>query len=627
MRATEINRELVANIDAVLEYLLPNGKPKGRDWCVGSLTGEEGESLKVVMRGAKAGVWQDFASKEKGDLFGLWMQTKGQTLTEARHDAMEWLGLKKPDSIREAKEPTYRPPEKQQRIRSDKLRKFLTEDRMISLETIQQYRVYACKTPVWAMDKMGADDEALVFPHYNPSGQKVLEKYRTLDPKGLRSKICWASPGGMATLFGWHAINRQSREVVICEGETDTLTMAEYGFNALGLPFGAGDGEGKHQWIANDFESLEPFDVVYLCLDQDKEGRAAGEFISHRLGRERCRFVELPYKDVSECMQKGVASDVMRQWVEEAKTIDPDDLRPVDSVRRKVVELYGPDSPWQYGVRMPWTKMGDNFILRMAEVSLWGGVSKHGKTKAVNQVMAAGMDQGFRTLMVPLEYRLEQAVFHLVRQIASTPDPTPGYVNAIMDWLSGYLWLYEGHLRPHQNRVDNLLEVMEYAVRRYGIEMIVIDPFTKLGVGEDDINTQKQVIEKIIDFAVDHNVHIAVVAHMRKGRSEYEQGSKGDVRGSGSLTDLVHSIVIVWRNKLKQKKLRNPDLDHDEQIKFEEQPDLTIAVEGQKNSLTGDDEPRIGLWFDPDSQTFLEWKGQRRRRYVEYQAGQEKVAG
>jgi hypothetical protein len=35
---------------------------KGQEWCVGSVSGEAGESLKVRVRGAKVGRWSDFAA-------------------------------------------------------------------------------------------------------------------------------------------------------------------------------------------------------------------------------------------------------------------------------------------------------------------------------------------------------------------------------------------------------------------------------------------------------------------------------------------------------------------------------------------------------------------------------------
>lgn len=58
-----INADLLGNYLAILQQWLPNGKKIGPNWCVGSLVGEPGTSLKIH---ARTGVWKDFASEEKG---------------------------------------------------------------------------------------------------------------------------------------------------------------------------------------------------------------------------------------------------------------------------------------------------------------------------------------------------------------------------------------------------------------------------------------------------------------------------------------------------------------------------------------------------------------------------------
>src|ERR1700743_1623150 len=72
MNWTEISQRLAGEAETIASMLLPNGKKKGAEWCVGSIDGEEGDSLKVRLNGNKAGVWRDFASDIGGDLLDLW---------------------------------------------------------------------------------------------------------------------------------------------------------------------------------------------------------------------------------------------------------------------------------------------------------------------------------------------------------------------------------------------------------------------------------------------------------------------------------------------------------------------------------------------------------------------------
>jgi putative DNA primase/helicase len=76
-----------ANAHALTDYLgilqqwLPNGKRHGQEWCVGSLAGEPGDSLKINII---KGVWKDFASGDGGsDPVSLYAALHGLKMIEA----------------------------------------------------------------------------------------------------------------------------------------------------------------------------------------------------------------------------------------------------------------------------------------------------------------------------------------------------------------------------------------------------------------------------------------------------------------------------------------------------------------------------------------------------------------
>jgi putative DNA primase/helicase len=81
---TTYNREEVLaaikpQLEGVLGYLYPQGHadPKGQAFFVGDVTGSAGESLNIVLRGERAGLWHDFATGEGGDIFDLWAAARG----------------------------------------------------------------------------------------------------------------------------------------------------------------------------------------------------------------------------------------------------------------------------------------------------------------------------------------------------------------------------------------------------------------------------------------------------------------------------------------------------------------------------------------------------------------------
>ena len=58
----QISEMLAKRAQDVCEWLLPNGKRKAQEWCVGSVNGDAGDSLRVNL-GGKAGLWKDFADE------------------------------------------------------------------------------------------------------------------------------------------------------------------------------------------------------------------------------------------------------------------------------------------------------------------------------------------------------------------------------------------------------------------------------------------------------------------------------------------------------------------------------------------------------------------------------------
>ena len=73
----EIRNRLLAQPEGVLRHLLPNGKRYYNQYHVGNIQGDSGDSLKIELQGPKAGMWQDFATNEGGDIFDLWANVRG----------------------------------------------------------------------------------------------------------------------------------------------------------------------------------------------------------------------------------------------------------------------------------------------------------------------------------------------------------------------------------------------------------------------------------------------------------------------------------------------------------------------------------------------------------------------
>src|SRR5437762_2795250 len=95
MRAAEVKDRLKANARAFVSHMFPDGRFERREFVVGSLRGEPGDSLQIAIAGPKAGVWCDFATGEKGgSLLELYVQAHRVSIAEAIKACAEWLAEK-----------------------------------------------------------------------------------------------------------------------------------------------------------------------------------------------------------------------------------------------------------------------------------------------------------------------------------------------------------------------------------------------------------------------------------------------------------------------------------------------------------------------------------------------------
>lgn len=609
--ARDLSAMLARDAEGVARYLLGgNGKREGAELRYGDVGGGAGKSLGVHLIGDKAGVWKDFSTGEGGDLLDLWAMSKGIGLGDAIREAKEYLGIRDvPLAGRQAQAKPIERPKGVTGLREAELR-WLTGARKLSPEAVAAYKLVSKGSGVVA------------FPYLLPSGELVGMKYRATDQDKY-----WAEAGGSKALFGWQAIPGNARSVVLCEGELKALAWWGYGFPALSVPFGGGDG-GKQDWIEVEYDRLSRFDVIYVAMDEDAAGRAAAEAIIERLGPERCAVVEHPLpndpkaKCINACVALGVDRESVAAAIKIARPRDPEELRGAEAYTDDVVSLFTDTGP-EVGIRTPWQKVGDSLVFRPGELTVIAGINGHGKSQAVGFMAAHAMRNGARVCVASLEFRVKGWLHRLVRQVAARPDPSERYVREIMAWLGdGRLWAFDAQGTADWKR---MIDVFRYARRRYGIDLFVIDNLTGLGIGEEDYQGQKSVTLALSNFARDESCHVWLVHHIRKSGSENEQPDKMDIKGSGAITDLASTVLTVWRNKAKEaKRLAAKDINAPLDPEVEGQPDVRIRCSKQRNYAgSGNGEPSIALWWDGGAYHYLAAPHHRPRPIMPLHAAEE----
>jgi twinkle protein len=142
------------------------------------------------------------------------------------------------------------------------------------------------------------------------------------------------------------------------------------------------------------------------------------------------------------------------------------------------------------------------------------------------------------------------------------------------------------------------VRLVRYCAHELQTQHVLLDNLTK-SVSADNEHTEQQrrFIAELHRSAIETGMHVHLVAHTRKPSGDEDKPpGRYEVAGSRTLVDQPDNVVMIWRNRPKEEKVRDGALDQGDK------PDLVINVCKQRY---GDFEGPIGLWMRRDSYRFV----------------------
>lgn len=201
---------------------------------------------------------------------------------------------------------------------------------------------------------------------------------------------------------------------------------------------------------------------------------------------------------------------------------------------------------------------------RPGELSVWTGKRGEGKSTFLSDLLVRSLSQGRKVCAYSGELPKEQFKRGILPQAAGprhvdpVADPhtgrteytvPPDIQSRIDDWWRGKLLLTDIQ-RDRAHDEDNILRLFEYAYRKYGCDVFLVDNIMTAELkAERELGmyrAQSLFVNRLSNFAKRFGVHVHLVAHPRKTGNDRDL-SADDVSGTGDVTNRADNVFAVCR--------------------------------------------------------------------------------
>ena len=248
-----------------------------------------------------------------------------------------------------------------------------------------------------------------------------------------------------------------------------------------------------------------------------------------------------------------------------------------------------------------------------SELSVWTGKRGSGKSTLLGQLLLDAIDQGHNVCAYSGElsaWRFKQWTALQAAGSANVEMATDRFsgksfyrvtddaMPKIDEWWRQRFFLYDNKIAAASDE-NSILSVFEYAVRRYGCSVFLVDNLMtarfSTSAERDFFRAQSNFTGRLVEFAKKFEVHVHLVAHPRKAQGHLEAD---DVSGSGDITNRADNVFSLDRLSEQDAQVQGYD----------------AALKVLKNRSFGDT-PHIGLRYDPATRRYVK-PGEEEKHYA-----------
>lgn len=390
-------------------------------------------------------------------------------------------------------------------------------------------------------------ENIIVFPFKDEEGELQFVKYRNSTYKKGETKGNkeWCESGCKPILFGMAQAKKGKDQLVITEGQIDSLSCATAGvWNPVSVPTGA----NGFTWIPYCWDFVNSFKSIVVFGDCENGKITLAEEISKRWG-DKVKIVRIEdyrgCKDANEILQKYGGSAIV-DAIRNAQPIPDPHIKPLSKVRR--VDI----------LKIPAIKTNlaelDEVLdggFHLGQLAVLTGKRGEGKSTIASNFGVNALDQNYKSFF----YSGELVDFYFKNwmdcQVTGKNSWTQSEDDCLAKWYGDKAYIHDNSYVSDDELISLVSEV-ERAILRYGCQFILIDNL--MTAIDDDLATdlyraQSKFVGDLAALAKRYEVFILLIAHPRKTSGAL---SNDDVAGSGNITDKADIVLTYGRRHNKE---------------------------------------------------------------------------
>ena len=425
-------------------------------------------------------------------------------------------------------------------------------DRRISERTAKKYKT--------KIKTNGSIVSHHYYEYFNADSSHVATKIRQVEGK----KIWSQGDIGDALLFGQNLFKSGGKYITITEGEIDAMSTYEMLGSKWAVVSIKNGVQSAVQNCKQHLRYLNSFENVVICFDNDKPGIEASQKVARLFEPNKCKIVNLEYKDPNEYHKMGKSNEFVNEWWN-AKPYTPAGIINLSDLG---LSLW--DEEYCETIPYPWSKMNDKtYGMRTGELVTFTSGAGMGKSSVMRELMHHIFKNSKDKVGV---LALEESTRNTAFNIMSVEANQRLYIKEIREkfsqeqllkWQEDTIGLEKGKGRfivfDHFGSLgnDEILATVRFMISSMDCKWVFIDHLSILVSGQEEGDERKSIdilMTKLRSLVEETGVGLLLVSHLRRpsGDMGHENGKEvtlSHLRGSASIAHLSDCIIALERNQ------------------------------------------------------------------------------